>query len=234
MEINSKKLKEELHRLESIDDKGEAITRTKINKVLLYVTSLISITITFFVIIRGEGMEYAAIQIIGQLIASIFFIGAIKNKFWGYSLISFMSVATACIYTYLNPNHYSDLITLYYGIAILVCANQFLKIGFLVSSILMTTLTIVIYAHFPSIRYPHEVISTVFNSLVLGCIPLLLQIMARSINIARKEELRAEILAIENQELIQSLGSFFKSHTEKDKVIEKSTGEYTSPYGVTS
>jgi hypothetical protein len=93
--------------------------------------------------------------------------------------------------------------------------------------------TLVIYIVFPGGRYPHNIISTLINTLSLGIIPILLQSRGEEVRTARKEELKAEILAIENQELIENFAQKYnkQSPAQPNDVTQSSNPEdYVSPY----
>lgn len=211
------------------------------NKVILIIVAITSLLLTVLVLYRQEGIKYVLVILLLCFIASTALVASIRNKVWGYYLISIVGFLTAGVLTYLNPNHYSDLITLYNGVAIFVCSTQFGRKGYNFGSTVISLGIVTVYVLFPGDRYPHHIISSLLSPLVLGIIPVLLRRMSQAIQEARQEEQRAETLSMKNMEILQNVADTYKEKWAKQDIVpakilehkedSESVTIYESPYG---
>lgn len=189
-----------------------------INLFLIGLSWILGGLLTIFLVFDRE-YTLIPVLLISESIFSIGLIGAYKGKEWGY----FTSTTTILLmnlyityFTYAFSYH-SDFNTLVDGIVIFVYANQLGRFGFTFASVIMTIKMIVLFYFFPGNQYPEHILATIINANTLGAIPLLVLNIARASKNAQRQQLRAQILLEQNEELAKSWKGIYDKMKEEKK-----------------
>jgi hypothetical protein len=235
-------LLKELRQFEKLERDGILPERSNTNLFLIVFTWILGTAITLIYALRGE-VSFISNILIVCFIASITFYLSYRNSIIGF-ISSCILITIISLYAMsLNDMSYSNLIVLLDGMVIFVFANQFMKTGYVIGAVFIIVKLLVVQIALHGGNSPEDIISIIINVLIFGGGPVLINMLSKVSRKAKIEELRAELLSIQNQELVQSWGNFYKP-TEK-KVKEKVNKEeknnegdkddpnfvYASPYG---
>jgi hypothetical protein len=95
------------------------------------------------------------------------------------------------------------------SIALFAYSNLFGRNGYIIGSAIFLTKIILIGLYGPHAESLESLLSQVVNTLAIGIIPVLMHSTSRVSIKAKKQEIRAQILALQNQDLIGSWGNMF-------------------------
>lgn len=209
--------------------------RNLINKLYAGFVIILSISIFSLGIYRNDPPYYLFLVMLNPTLLLISLYLANKSIRLGLYLTCFFSFFIVLSMTILTPSHRSDFITLGYGLAILIASNELGARGFFAGALYISMLVLGTNFLFPANIYPHQILSTIVNSVLIGCIPLLLQANYIKLVHAEEEEKKVEALAIQNEEILNSLEKIFrnkdKSATQfKFEHLDAQESIYNSPY----
>lgn len=156
--------------------------------------------------LRSDGF-YMVIGIV--LAISIFLALSYYNIKIGYYLTCLALLGVAGYATKVSNLQNTTLLILIDSVIIFTFANLFGRNGYIIGGIIFATKAIVIYLFFQSDKTVETLVSQVFNMLAIGIIPVLMLSISKVSRRAKKQEIRAEILALQNQDLVSSWGSMF-------------------------
>lgn len=231
-------LLKQLQHFEALEKQGIIPERSNTNLFLIIFTWIVCTILTAIFAFRKETALISPILILCFLITSTLY-GAYNNKMWGF-YTSTIVILAACLYaTYVNGMHYTDLITLLDGIVIFVFANQFAQKGYAIAAFIIAGKVLIIHFLFDSQKDIEDVTAILINTLTIGFTPVLMTLLSKASRRAKIQELRSEILSLQNQELLQSWGNYYKTRPATDPGIPNQTttqtepSEYQSPYETT-
>lgn len=179
--------------------------------VLIWIMGIVGFTLNF-IGYRSDGLVVMSLIVIvlsGSLILSYY------NLKIGYylSILSFAGVSGYLIYYYGPQN--IPLTILFDSITIFVYANLFGRNGYIVGSVVFVAKALSIYLFFQQDKTIETIIAEIVNMLAIGIIPVLLLSISQVSRRAKKQEIRAEILALQNQELVGSWGTMLGGANQK-------------------
>lgn len=208
-----------------------------INLAVIAIITLLGVMITVLGLVRGTAIEYISPMesIIMTICALITALGYLRNDRWGFYLGGLTGTSIIIYITILHPAHDSYLITLSYALAVFFFGNSFGKKGFIMSVTIVTCMMIVLFVLFPGNRGLVAIVSQLQIVYLIGVMPMLLNHVSRLSKQSRQNELKAEILAMQNEELINTWKGYTKEqHSQDKKSDQKSTNsddvDYASPY----
>jgi hypothetical protein len=204
------KLLKDLNDIDAQERAGILPERSNINLFLIILIWAFGTFLAILTIIRQQtNLLY---QILGLcLLMSFGLMGAFYNKKWGFYASCLFALAINFYVTYQYKNQYSGFLTLVDGLTIFIFANELGRRGYFVSAILMVSKMAGLYYFFPQTRNLEDIVSNVITIIIIGIIPVLLASISRASRRAKKQEIRSEILSLQNQDLIKSWGDFYQS-----------------------
>ncbi len=203
------KLLKEMGDLDAQERAGILPVRNNLNLFLLFFTWVIGIVAVALNLLgqRGDGIQTILVFV---LIASASLSLAYYNKKFGYYLSIVVYMALAGYVTYTSNFQNTPVVILLGALTVFVFANQFGRSGFTMGLILGTLKALSIF-FFASEKREYEVlIAEIINMFSIGIIPVLMLSISKVSRKAKKAEIRAEILALQNQDLLSSWGSMFE------------------------
>lgn len=204
------KLLKELNDIDAQERAGVLPERSNINLFLIMLVWTFGTFLAVLSVFRQQNNTLYQILAL-CLILSITLMGAFYNKKWGLYSSSFVSLIVNVYITYKYENEYNGFLILVDGLTIFLCANQLGKKGYIISSILTTVKVIVLFYINPGTRVIEDIIASIVSVSLVGVIPVLLASISRASRKAKKQEIRSEILSLQNQDLIKSWGDFYQS-----------------------
>lgn len=217
---NQDQLLKKLHEIEEEEKAGIWPERAKIVLGLLAVVIILFIIVMTFLVLR---QAYSLIPVDSALIFIAFagLVAGYFNKKPGFCISIVISILASFYATYITSSHYSEFITVLDALAIFIAATGFGKKGFFPVLTIIALKTIVVFALFSGNRYTDfaasivDLVSHLLNVSLIGYVPVLIQSISAVSRLATKQTIRAEILSLQNQELLQSWGSFYKGNKEQ-------------------
>ncbi len=203
------KLLKEFNDIDAQERQGILPERSNINLYLIVLVWILGTIFTVASLVRQAGNYLTPIILICSLM-SVTLIAAFYNKKVGFFLSCIAAVAINGYVTWLSPQHHSEFVTLLDGLTIFIFANQFGTRGYYFASALIAAKVISIFFLLPYDKYIEHLFSNVLNIVTVGVIPVLMGSVSRASRRAKKQELRAEILSLQNQDLLSSWQSFYQ------------------------
>jgi hypothetical protein len=204
------KLLKELNVIDSQDRLGIRPERNNINLFLVVLIWLFGIIASIFFILSKQS-EYIS-QIFGLCVAiSIGLIASFYNKTWGfYWACLFALIFDGYINYQYDPTYISAVTTLADGLTVFIISNQFGRKGLIAASILVISKLTFLFFSYSDTSRTDDYLASVINILTIGSIPVLLSSISQFSRKARKQEIRAAILSLQNQDLLSSWQDFYK------------------------
>lgn len=202
------KLLKSMGDLDAQERAGILPVRNNLNLLLIAFTWAVGIAATIFNVTgqRNDGIQ--TILII-TLIISACFILAYYNWKIGYYLSTLAFIAGASYLSYLFKFENTPLVVLIDSVAVFVMANQFGRNGFILGFLLFGGKVLALHYMSSQMNNIDELIAQLINIFAIGIIPVLMISISKVSRKAKKAEIRAEILALQNQDLVGSWGSLF-------------------------
>jgi hypothetical protein len=208
------KLIKQLNDIDSLERQGIFPERNNVNLFLLGVNWVIGILWSITNIINGD--KQFVYQIFGFcILLSLALTAAFYNKKWGMVLVCLLILFIDGYETYLVPGHYSQLIIFLDSIAVFTFTNQFRRSGFIFGITLVLGKIIGIQYFFGDLKDLENILASTLNVATLGLIPLLIASISRVGRRAKKGEIRAEILARQNEELMKVWEQYYSGVSSK-------------------
>lgn len=176
--------------------------KDSINGILLFV--LLSSLAYFIIFIHAVSIfrfDYVVIYYLTLLLLlSQFFI--FRKVSWVKLVYPFILVSLNLYITYQFLQEYTVIMTLVDGLTIGAIANNYLKKGYYIAASFITLKIILLFYLFPPVgRSGEDLIGIILNTNSLGLLPWFILKTSISTLKMRKQQLRAQILAIQNNEL---------------------------------
>jgi membrane-associated HD superfamily phosphohydrolase len=203
-------LLKELNDIDAQERAGILPERSNINLFLIVLIWAFGTFLAILTIVRQQNdLLYQILALC--LLVSFALMGAFYNKKWGFYLSCIIALAINLYVTYQYKNQYGGFLTLVDGLTIFIFSNQLGKRGYIGSATLMVAKMVVLYLFFADVKNIEDIVSNIITIVIVGVIPVLLASISRASRRAKKQEIRAEILSLQNQDLIKSWGDFYQS-----------------------
>lgn len=199
------KLLRELNSFESLDRKGIYPEKSNINLFLLVTIWIVGAVIIAISIFKGNKTALNEV-IVAAGVASLSLIGAYYNQVWGKYLAVLSLLGINGFLTYKANFTYSEFLTLVDALTVFAITNQFGRNGYFLglSLILGKATTLFMIEAQNQESYLEQGLAIIVNVAVLGILPLFISSISATSRRAKKQEIRAEILSLQNQDLIDS------------------------------
>lgn len=213
------KLLKEMGELDAQERAGILPIRNNLNLLLIAFVWAVGIFATIFNLtgLRNDGIQ---VILITTLVISSSFILAYYNKTFGFYLSVLTFTAGALYLSYTSNFTNTPLIILIDSVAVFVIANQFGKAGFIMGFTLFALKAIGQHFLKSQMNNIDELIAQVINIFAIGIIPVLMISISKVSIKAKKSEIRAEILALQNQELVGSWGNMFETPRQQAPQVQ--------------
>lgn len=202
------KLLKEMGDLDAQERAGILPVRSNLNLLLIVFTWTIAIVATILNVLgqRTDGVQTILIM---TLVASAGLIISYYNKVIGYYLAAITFLALNLYITYTSNFEITAIIVLFDSLVVFVFANEFGRNGFILGLLLVTGKLVGIFFWKDTSRSYDILIAEIVNIFAIGIIPVLMLSISKVSRKAKKAEIRAEILSLQNQDLIGNWGTMF-------------------------
>ncbi len=213
--IEQDRLLKDLNDIDAQERHGILPERSNIN---LFLIILIWVFGTFMAVLTVFRQQPNLLYQILALCFSVSFalMGAFYNKIWGYYASCFFALTINLYVTYQYRQNYGGFMLLVDGLTIFLFSNELGKKGYITSSLLIVIKMAVVLYFFRQIVNPEDIVANTITMVIVGVIPVLLASISRASRRAKKQEIRAEILSLQNQDLIKSWGDFYQSGSQSN------------------
>ena len=201
------KLLKEMGDLDAQERSGIIPVRSNLNLLLLVFSWVIAIIFTIINILAGITDSIQFILII-TIVVSIALILSYYNKRVGFYLSAIAFLAANLYGTYASNYQVNAIIVLLDSLVVFVFANQFGKYGFIFGYSIVLAKLIGLFFFNENGKYD-ELVAQAINIFAIGIIPVLMLSISKVSRKAKKAEIRAQILSLQNQDLIGNWGSMF-------------------------
>ena len=205
------KLLKELNDIDTQERLGILPERSNLNLIMLCLIWVFAVIVSVILILKKEQHYINGILIVCSLL-SIGLIGSFYNKKWGFFLSAVFALEANYYITTLYTNRFSHVITLTDALTVFIFANHFHKKGYIAASAILIPKTVILYFLFKNkIPDGENVVASIVIMLTIGIIPVLLTSLSKVSRKARKQEIRSEILSLQNQDLLNSWQDFYQA-----------------------
>jgi hypothetical protein len=205
------KLLKELNDLDTQERLGLLPERSNLNLIMLCLIWLFAIIVSVILITKKEQHYINGILILCSCM-SVGLIGSFYNKKWGFFLSAIFALGADYYITTLYKSHFSHVVTLTDALTVFIFANHFHKKGYIAANMIVIPKVIIMYfLSKNSIPDGENIVASIVITLTIGIIPVLLTSLSKISRKARKQEIRSEILSLQNQDLLNSWQDFYQS-----------------------
>ncbi len=197
-----------MNEIDAQERAGVIPLRSNVNLGLIFAIWILTTVLSAISISQGRPNDLISLGGF-VLIATISFALAYYNKNFGFYLSAIMAIV-GNIYSTVAFTQTSDLATLFNAITVFIVANQFFMRGYIFASIIVIAKILVIYFIRDTNTPLEAIFAQVITILTVGIIPVLMLSISKVSIRAKKQEIRAEILSLQNQDLISSWGPLFE------------------------
>jgi len=206
------KLLKQLGEIDSQERTGLIPVRSNITLFLIFFIWTIA-TIDVILNLTGQRNDGLYIIIGIALTLSFLLILCYYNLKFGYYLASIAVIAISFFITRNSNFENTVLVVLIDSVALFTISNLFGKNGYITGAIIFLAKIVGIHFFIQNNSNIETLISQSVNILAIGVIPVLMLSISKVSRRAKKQEIRAEILALQNQDLVSSWGSMFDKTT---------------------
>lgn len=183
------------------------------SNIILFLIFLLWSIATFALFLNIAGIRNDGFYLVlgGVLVVTMFLALAYYNLKFAYYLTCIALLGISGYATYKSGFNNTELLILIDSIIIFTFANLFGRNGYILASLIFVTKAVVIYWFFQQDKTIETIVSQAVNLLAIGIIPVLMLSVSKASRRAKKQEIRAEIIALQNQDLVSSWGSTFSA-----------------------
>jgi len=222
------RLLKELNNIDAQDRLGIRPERNNINIFLVILIWLFGIIISVITIFNHQSFYVSRIILFCSSI-SIGLIGAFYNKTWGFYIACICALAFNIYANLQYPRYHSDVTTLMDGLTIFIFANQFGKYGYVTGLTIILAKVSYIFFQYGELYNIDNYFATMINVISLGFLPVLLESISKFSRKARKQEIRAEILSLQNQDLLGSWQDFYTNEPKQSSPTAEPQASTSTP-----
>lgn len=211
---NQNSLLKEMQEIDAQEKSGIIPIRNNLNLILIFTTWGLGILMSILSIVTKTPEDLNFIIIACLSLTGVFAL-AYYNIKAGFYLVCIVAVLVDIISIWTFPELTNEFRILFGGIAVFSLANQFYYQGYFVG-------IVIVYANLIVFRLINQFVnieSMIAELLIIstiGFIPILTLSISRVSRIAKKQEIRAEILSLQNQELISNWGETLRPQTKTE------------------
>lgn len=222
------KLLRELNEVDTLERLGILPERSNINLFLIGFVWTLGIFISIANIVNNASTNLTSIFIF-CIITSIGLSASYYNKSWGSYLSSLSVLIGNAFFTYQLPGHHSDFSVLLDGLTVFIFSNQFGRNGFIAASTMVILKTTGILVEFRGKKDLENYFANLIIICAVGIIPVLIRAISQFSRNAKRQEIRAAILALQNQDLLASWQNDVYKTTPQINAQSASTPPQTQP-----
>jgi hypothetical protein len=212
------KLLKELNDIDAQERAGVLPERSNINLFLIMLVWVLGTFLAVLAITRNQSDLLYQILVL-CIVLSFSLMGSFYNKRWGFYTSCVIALVVNGYVSYKYFDNTNEFVHLVDGITIFLFANQLGKRGYITASVLAAAKVAVLFYLKPGDRAIEDAISSIISMCLIGIIPVLMASISRASRRAKKQEVRAEILSLQNQDLIKSWGDFYQSGSVQQAAV---------------
>lgn len=231
-EENLNALNREYEKLQSELKSHSLKERKLIHIAIIVISALLGTTVTALGIITNSTVEFLTPMqgFILTLIAILPLVPAINNYREGDYIALFTSMVIVVTVTSVNPIGDSYLILITDALVMFCVSNSFGIKGFAYAGTILTTKILFVYLNMLGDRTIVGLISQLITIYMIGVLPVILNYIARLSKINKISGLKAEILAHENEVLINQWKGTSNESNRLHIINPDKENTYVSPY----
>jgi hypothetical protein len=200
-QVRQDALLKQLEELHYDERRGIVPERASINRIILILMLFMAAVFVVLKIFERD-FELILIILVSMILVSVPLFAAMKNRRWGLYTVAITSGIVTVITTLTEPNYYSPIVSFCDGFFLFLIVNQLGKKGFYIITPIFLLKSILIFVLFNANQDIGYFLISLVNILALGSIPLIIQVASTATRRAKISELKAELLALQNADLL--------------------------------
>jgi hypothetical protein len=210
------KLLKEMGDLDNLERLGISPLRNNLNLFIIILIWSIALTLGILNLFEFREDNFLFL-ILPVLFLSFFLLLAYYNIRIGFFLVSIGAFFINIGVSYLMNFELNLISALVDGIFIFIISTQFTRQGFIAGIILIFLKSVPALINFDFVSNIEVLFAHFVISFCIGFIPVIMDSTSKVSIRAKKAEIRAQILALQNQDLIGSWGSMFSTQTQNNQ-----------------